>query len=127
MCQGRPGYSLWLHLVLISVAIQGVTPDSQDLASLNSLFLLCHSGAGSGNLADNDSLPNEVCGPAEPVVDVVLRGMAEPDGPAGHLSFSTGHHDLLTTPIKIRRIGSRHGTDSRLADLICSLLCRFRC
>ena len=74
MCQGRLCHSVWLYFVLIAIAIQGVTPDAQDLASIKSLWLFCPALAGSRHLAAEDGLPDEVCGPAQPEMDAVSHG-----------------------------------------------------
>jgi hypothetical protein len=126
MCRGRLCHSVWLYFLLIAVAIQGVTPDADDLASLNCLFLFCPSLADSKDLADDDGLPDEVCGPVRPETDAVLRGNAQPNDPANPLFLSSEDHHQLTIQLRALRSDARGGKHPRLNDLNCSL-CRLKC
>lgn len=126
MCQGRPSHYLWLYLVLLASAIQGVTPDAQDLASSNTVFLLFPGVADTGIPAERDNLPDEVSGPAQPELNMVVRGRSDADGSTGLLSFSTGYHDSVAIRDHIDRIGARDTKDRQPAGLIYSL-CRLQC
>ena len=126
MYQGRPCYSIWFYVLLIAVAIQGVTPDAQDLASIKTLRLLYPSLADSGNEPDNDGLPDEVCGPAQPDSAMLLRRRPEPNDLANALSLWTDHDHPLTIKLGAVRLDDCGGKLPRVHDLICSL-CRFQC
>ena len=52
-----------LGFLLIVVTIQGISPDAQDLASMQPLRLLARILAGSGTFTQEDELPDDVCGP----------------------------------------------------------------
>jgi hypothetical protein len=126
MCVGRRSHSFWLYPLLIALAIQGVTPDAQDLASLNALYLLCPYLTDSENLAGNDALPDDVCGPAQPELIRFLRDGGEFGGVLRLPVFSTNAHLMLATPVATLRASSRGGTDWRLHGLI-NRLCRLQC
>jgi hypothetical protein len=63
MRHGRLSRLLLLGILLIVVAIQGITPDAQDLASMQSLRLFARILPGSGTLALEDEWPDDVCDP----------------------------------------------------------------
>ena len=126
MCHGRPCPSFWLYLLLIATAIQGVTPDAQDLGSLNSLVLLCPALADAENLGGNDTLPDEVCGPVQPEVNGSLKDRGKIGGLVGIPSFSSTEFLMLGNSSAAHRAGSRGGTARRLHDLIHGL-CRLQC
>ena len=126
MCQGRLCHSVWLNCLLIAVAIQGVTPDAHDLASLNSLVMFCADLADSRDLAGEDGLPDEVCGPAQPEIGVGLRGRVEPNDLVDRLSGMTDQHDLLTSHRGALRSQAPGGKHVRLDDLVYAL-CRLKC
>ena len=126
MCQGRLCHSVWLYCLLIAVAIQGVTPDAQDLASINALLMFCPALADSRDLAGEDGLPDEVCGPAQPQMSVGLRGRVEPNDLANPLSESNEQHDLLTSHLGAVRSHACGGKHAGLDDLIYAL-CRLKC
>ncbi len=76
MCQQIHAQAIFLPLVLISMAIQGVTPDPQDLASLNALRLFCPGLLAFPGSSD-DELPDDVSGPADSGSDIMLRRIEE--------------------------------------------------
>jgi hypothetical protein len=126
MCQGRLCHPVWFYFLLIAAAIQGVTPDARDLASLNALVLLCPALADSRNLTGEDGLPDEVCGPARPHISMGLRGRTEPNDLADDLLGITDQHDPPTSDFGALRFHARGGKNRRLDDLIYAL-CRLRC
>ncbi len=69
MGQGRLYHSIWLQLVLIAIAIQGVTPDANDMASLHAVRFLCPVLADPGAVRDDDGSPDEVCEPVRLEID----------------------------------------------------------
>jgi hypothetical protein len=103
-----------------------VTPDAQDLASLNALFVLCPYLADRENLAGNDGLPDDVCGPAQPELIRFLRDGREFGGLLRLPVFSTNAHLRLATPVATLPARSPGGTDRRLHGLI-NRLCRLQC
>ncbi len=126
MCQGRRCHSVWLYFLLIAVAIQGVTPDARDLASMNSLLLFCPALADSRDLAGEDGLPDEVCEPAESEMGVGLRGGLEPNDLANRLWGATDQYDPLPFDLRARRSHAGGRKHSRTDDLIYAL-CRLKC
>jgi hypothetical protein len=63
MGQGSLLQTSCLRILLIAAAIQGVTPDSKDLASIHALKLICPVLAGSDQATDVDEFPDDVCEP----------------------------------------------------------------
>jgi hypothetical protein len=126
MCQVKPRHDLGVWMLLIAVAIQGVTPDAHDLASLNCIRLLCPFLSGQEELADNDDLPDEVCGPIQPETHAVLRGEDEHGWQPGFAALVTVHAQRLSLAVEIYRNGCRNATNRRRAELIHSL-CRLHC
>ena len=126
MRRNRPRRSFWHYLLLTAIAIQGLTPDAQDLASLNALFLLCPYLTDPENFVGNDVLPNDVCGPAKPELVGYLRDGGEFGGLLRLPVFSLNAHLMLSNPFAARRASSCGGTDRRLHDLI-DRLCKLRC
>ncbi len=76
MCQGMHSRSIFYSLLLIATAIQAITPDPQDLASVNALRLLCSGSLVLPGFTD-DELPDEVSGPVESGLDIVFRRVKE--------------------------------------------------
>jgi hypothetical protein len=81
MGQGRLYRSICLGVLLIATAIQGATPDAQDLASIKPLWLLCRLLARPDTLSDDDGLPDDVCGPMSTEMDLIARQHAESGEP----------------------------------------------
>jgi hypothetical protein len=113
-------------LLLIAVAIQGATPDAQDLASLNTIMLLCPDLMQSGKMADSDCLPDEVAATADCELDAVVRASSKPASPVGYLSLYAILDDLHSIPPGFRQAGVRELTALQQAKLLHSL-CRLRC
>jgi hypothetical protein len=63
MGQGRQFAYFWLCIVLVATAMQGITPDAQDLASLKLLRMICSTlGSDFGSPGEDEPAP-EVCEP----------------------------------------------------------------
>ena len=127
MCQGRRCHSVWLYFLLIAVAIQGVTPDARDLASMNSLLLFCPALADSRDLAGEDGLPDEVCGPAESEIGVGLRGRVGAER-SGQPSFGNDrstmiHCQSIFVPVDLTPAAA----SIRDSDDLIYALCRLKC
>ena len=124
MCQGRQCYSVCLHFVLIAMAIQGVTPDAQDLASVNALRFFCAALAGSNPSASDDGLPDEVCGPAWSEMALVLHRRRESIAPGFH-TMST--ENQMPTDCSIARWSDTCGVNMIRFDNLISSMCRLNC
>src|SRR5262245_45133476 len=61
MGQGKWVQSLGQRLLLIAVAIQGITPDADDLASTKALVLLCPVLASDEVSGGGDEWPDDAC------------------------------------------------------------------
>jgi hypothetical protein len=126
MCQVKPRHDLWVWMLFIAVAIQGVTPDAHNLASLNAIRLLWPFLSWSEKLADNDVLPDEVCGPVQPETHAVLRGKDEHGCQSGFSALLTVHSQCLSPAVEVYRNSCRDAANRRRAELILSL-CRLQC
>jgi hypothetical protein len=123
MGQGRLSRTICLQFLLVASAIQGITPDAQDLGSAKALWVFCPVLADAGSLADDDGLPDEVCGPAQSAA-LIIR-MASSDDVAYPAFAST---EPLLAPIQASalRSNSRRPCSARINELIYSL-CRINC
>jgi hypothetical protein len=61
MRQGRSLATLIRCLLLLVTAVQGLTPDLNDLASSRALVLLCPSSADTRSFQFEDDSPDDVC------------------------------------------------------------------
>ena len=125
MGQARRARSIAAYFVLFALAIQGITPDAQDLASLNALRLFCPQLADLKSLLDDDESLDDVCGPADLDTYQAVRKLMDSRA-SRYLSFvSTGHRTRM-----VRRdtlpLPSPLGRTARIGDLIHSL-CRLIC
>ena len=125
MCQGRLYHSVCLHFLLIAIAIQGVTPDPQDLASNNCLRLFCPALGDPNALADDDGMPDDVCVPAASEIESLLHGRSESLDPPCRMCPST-EFDPLAVHLRAARPGQRVGNQARSDQLIYSV-CRLNC
>jgi hypothetical protein len=94
MGRRRRSQSIYLSILLVALACQGLTPDPNDITSDMLLRLLCSGPAdssapvkdcvgdntlppsgvpGSAQDGDRDGLPDEVCGPARPSASMLLQ------------------------------------------------------
>jgi hypothetical protein len=125
MGHGRLFHRICLHSLLIAVAIQGVTPDAQDLASFNALRLFCPALADTSNLDDNNDLPDDVCGPVEFETDSVVRGRSKSDDQPLRAFVSIELH-VLKIQSNALRSAPGDGAIMRINDMIDSM-CRLDC
>jgi hypothetical protein len=113
MGQARRARSSAAYFLLFALAIQGITPDAQGLASLNALRLLCSQ-------VDDDESLDEVCGPAERDTDQAIRTVMDSRASPFLRFVSTGHRTRMarwdTLPLR-----SPLGCNARISDLIQSL------
>jgi len=124
MGQGRLSHTICLKVLLIASAIQGVTPDAQDLASIKALRFFCPVVAEAGSLADDDDLPDEVCGPAQCAADLIAR--AAKSGDLLYHPFKSTELILPTSQRNSLRLVSHHRFSARIDDLIYTLF-RINC
>jgi hypothetical protein len=125
MGEGTLRRSICLQLLLIAAAIQGATPDAQDLASTKPLWLLCRLVASPDTLSDDDQLPDDVCKPMSAEMDVVTRHQADS---AGTVILER----LVTEPLlaACQSALARPSADRRsslLGDGLIYTLCRLLC
>jgi hypothetical protein len=113
------------HSLLIATAFQGVTPDGSGMASLNSLRVLCPALVRSNTLRSDDCLPDEVCGPSTPELDLALRSNARSKARALPACVSSFTH-APTTHLFAGRPVNRETNSTRIGDLIYTL-CRLNC
>jgi hypothetical protein len=124
-CQSRPFHSLCLRSVLIAVAIQGVTPDAQDLASLNSLRVFCPVLSGSGMPCRDDGLPDEVCEAMTIEIDRELLANAGLNAlvTLNHVKSENLATTIPSNALLLRRVG-RHSTAAHdVPHCLCLLKC----
>jgi hypothetical protein len=124
MGQGRLSHTICLQFLLIASAIQGVTPDAQDLASIKALRLFCPLLAEAKSLADDDGLPDDVCGPAQSAANSIIRTAKSRDIP--HAAFASTESLLPAFQSSALRSGSRRRYSAMIDNLLYSL-CRFNC
>jgi hypothetical protein len=77
MGEGTLYRSICLQFLLIGSAIQGATPDPQDLASIKPLWLICRVLASPDTPSDDDRLPDDVCEPMSAEISAVMRRQAD--------------------------------------------------
>jgi hypothetical protein len=124
MGQGRLSHTIWLQFLLIASAIQGVTPDAHDLASIKALRLFCPLLANAGTLADDDGLPDEVCGPIQAAAHLIIRAAKLRN--VAHPAFASTESLLPTLQSASMRLVWRHHVSARIDDLA-YCLCRINC
>jgi hypothetical protein len=123
MRQVRPDQSIGFGILLIAIAIQGVTPDAHDLGSTRSLQLLGLIPQGVERLADGDGTPDEVCGAARYLAGgstIVIPG----ELPETRLAPPS--YVRSPSPTVSGRDASNRGyggTIDRDFDLLCRLIC----
>src|SRR5438874_806317 len=61
MCQGRRSQSVCRRILLIAVAIPGISPDAQDLVSPKAICVVCPILADDLPIGDKDDSPDDVC------------------------------------------------------------------
>jgi hypothetical protein len=64
MSHGRPFHSRSLQLLLFALAIQAISPDSQDLASIQALQVIAPGLNDLDSTVQQDEWPDDVCEPA---------------------------------------------------------------
>jgi hypothetical protein len=123
MGQGRGLHAVWQRILLIAVAIQGITPDVYDLASTHSFVLVCPTLAPDDAAAPGgDEWPDDVC-ELPRLSQTWLRGQEEATQLLGLITAGSprqllpGEEDRPARPVAV---------PVRLPHLI-HALCRFLC
>jgi len=117
----------WLicRFLLIALAVQGITADAEDLASINALRLLCLVPADFERLDDGDEWPDDVCEAAgSEICCVVLR---KTDRDFTSISGFDSHDDLIgqfeQAAARLRAYSGPFSTGTDLSRSLCRLLC----
>jgi hypothetical protein len=125
MGQARPARSISAYCLLFALAMQGITPDAQDVASLNALRLLCPNISDSKSLLDDDESPDDVCESVQLDTHLAIRKRID-SRLLPFLGFvSTGHRTPMV-PLATPQLPSPFGRNVRIGDLI-HVLCRLTC
>jgi hypothetical protein len=125
MGQGRRSQAFCLHILLIALAIQGITPDSNDLASINALKLFCPRLTDADQMVDEDEFPDDVCEPVRVQIDLGRCQLADLDG-LPFARFATAEAQMGRVKSDALQFVARRGTLTRIDGLIHSL-CRLKC
>jgi hypothetical protein len=112
-------------LLLVAVAIQGITPDPHDLASLNALRLLFPDITEPCSADGNDESPNDVCGSVQLEMHLAIRKRTDLRA-LPFIGFLTTAHSIPLTAHATHLLPSALVPNARLGDLIHSL-CRLNC
>jgi hypothetical protein len=125
MGQGRLMRWIVCRILLIALAIQGITADAQDVASVNALRLLCLVPVEFDLLDDGDEWPDDVCEAAGAEMNCVVLRKVESD--LASVCYSRSHDDSMGLfEQAAARIGAHSGPFSTSTTLIRSL-CRLLC
>jgi hypothetical protein len=125
MGQTRRARSISAYFLLFALAIQGITPDAQDLTSLNAVRMFCPQFADSKPLLGDDEWPDDVCGPVQLDEHLAIRKRTD-SRVLPLLGFvSTDHRVPRVSPARLQ-FSSRFGRNARNGDLI-HALCRLTC
>ncbi len=123
MGQGRLNPSYCRRILLIAMAIQGLTPDLHDLASSTVLRLLCpYLVSGSAFQLDDDS-PDDVCEVVRPTQSQERFRETDQLGTAG-LAIVEGFQESAWFPTTRPRLAGRIVPHSLpLIEHLCRLTC----
>ena len=123
MGQGRRFPHFWRCIILIAAAIQGITPDPQDLASLKLLRMICPMvGADVESHEDHESA-GDVCEPLQMDRGSRIRQLARKTPRRGRIAIITCPE--IVSP-DLCRVASHRNEHPRPHGLIHSLG-RLRC
>jgi hypothetical protein len=123
MGQGRRLQAVWRPIVLIAVAVQGITPDGYDLASTKSFALLCPILAPEDAAAPSeDEWPDDVC--ELPLLSQGwLIGQEEGMQLLGHIAAGSARQVLPGDKDRPARPVAVPLRSPRLIHALCRLLC----
>jgi hypothetical protein len=103
---GERFHLILVHLLLVAVGVQAITPDPQNLASLRALNMLYDITDGSSNPTESPgNLPDEVSGPVRLGQNLLKNGlfvdmMRSRHLPAGSMSRKTRRRARQTEPVR---------------------------
>jgi hypothetical protein len=126
MGQGRLFQPFCLRvLLLVALAIQGITPDSRDVASINALIVLCPGLSIIGQSVDEDEFPDDVCEPIAIGLALAALRSTDSDGLAfatsGVAEFQCGTVALRALPLLARNHANT--CSNELIHALCRLTC----
>jgi hypothetical protein len=125
MGQAKRAQFVSAHVLLFAIAIQGITPDSQDLASLNILRMLCPQLCAPQSPTDDDESTDDVCGSVQIQVHEAVRKRLESQA-VSTLGFVWTGHYLCLISAETFRLPCPPTWNQSTGDLIYSL-CRLTC
>jgi hypothetical protein len=120
MSQGRFLKIHCLQLLLVVLAIQGITPDAQDLASIHVLQLFAPLLNDFDSPTQQDEWPDDVCDPVQSATSVHLSPQQVQAWPST-FPLVTIRAQLQLNGLNSGRSGTRRGVVVSNADLTCSL------
>jgi hypothetical protein len=123
MGQGRRFPHFWRCIILIATAIQGITPDPQDLASLKLLRMICPMVGSDLELQAEDESVDDVCEPLRTDQGSRIRQLASKTPLRGPIAIITCPE--IFSP-DLCRVASHRNDEPRPHGLIHSLG-RLRC
>jgi hypothetical protein len=117
MSQGRLSRSFWLQFLLVVLAIQGITPDAQDLASSQALRLFAPILTDFDTPVQEDEWPDDVC---DPVQSATSHPQTPREVHGCSLTFELAIIRAQLPPIALNRfrIGARRSVLISATDLL---------
>jgi hypothetical protein len=124
MGQGRLMHWIVCRIVLFALAIQGLTADREDLASINALRQLCLMPAEFDLLDFGDEWPDDVCEATGAETNSVMFAKSE-----RHLASSASFcaHDLLKRRFEQSARMGAHASPFSAGVNLSRSLCRMLC
>jgi hypothetical protein len=120
MSQGRLSRLHCLQLLLVALAIQGITPDAHDLASCHALRLFSPLLTDSDTPVEQDEWPDDVCDPVQSATSIPLPPR-EDQGSPWTFELAIIQTKRRSIDLNSIRSGARRGVFSSSADLFSSL------
>ena len=117
MSQGRLLRSPCFHLLLVALAIQGITPDAQDLASIQTLRLFSPFFSDFSTSAQLDEWPDDVCDLAQTGTSFLISQRQVRDESPIDVLAMTGIQLRAIDPASIR-FAARRGGLASITDVI---------
>jgi hypothetical protein len=120
LIQGRLSRLPGLHVLLVALAVQAITPDAQDLASIHSLRLFAPSLIDLETPPQQDEWPDDVCDPLDCASSVRLTPSQSQVCPSA-FGVAIIQAQLCEATLDCARISACRGMFTSHMDLICSL------
>jgi hypothetical protein len=125
MDQGRLFQAFCLQILLLALAIQGITPDAEDLASVNALKFFCPALTDPDTTVEEDEFPDDVCEPVRLEIELGRCQLADIDGLPLSRS-ATGDVEMGRAKSESLSLAAPHFTNPRIDGLI-HFVCRLKC